>query len=270
MKATHHAPSDSAGLAFTGERPGRGAAFAYDEARHLAAYRFAAGLVAGKRVLDAGCGDGLGTRFLARVAREVVGVDASARAIAACRATWRVGNLRFEQGDVATDAIPGGTYEVVVCLQLLEHLREPRGLLARLRQALDPGGMLVLSTPNRLRSVSENPFHVHEYTAPELAYLLKGSFSRVSLLGVHGNAKVEEYERRRAAEVRRLLALDPLRLRRALPAAVVRWAFARLAVVVRRRVRHEARENSDITAEDFDVSADRLDEALDLVALCSA
>jgi len=66
---------------FTGERPGWGEDFDSDYARHVAACRHAATLVAGRRVLDAGCGEGFGTSTLAAAAREVVGVDCSEAAI---------------------------------------------------------------------------------------------------------------------------------------------------------------------------------------------
>jgi len=70
---------------FTGERPGWGQDFDYDEARHLAAYIYAAGLGKDRRVLDAGCGEGFGTQTLTATAADVVGVDYSDDAIAFCR-----------------------------------------------------------------------------------------------------------------------------------------------------------------------------------------
>ncbi len=74
---------------FTGERPGWGKDFDYDEARHLAAYLYATEFVRGRRVLDAGCGEGFGTQVLADYAEEVVGIDYSAAAIEECARRWR-------------------------------------------------------------------------------------------------------------------------------------------------------------------------------------
>src|SRR6266403_1091939 len=78
---------------FSGERPGRGRGFAYDEARHLAAYLYAATLARDRDVLDAGCGTGFGTVMLAETARRVLGIDHSEDAIAVARATYRLPNL---------------------------------------------------------------------------------------------------------------------------------------------------------------------------------
>ena len=77
-----------------------------------------------------------------------------------------------------------------------------------------------------------------------------------------------DFEARRAAAARRLLALDPWRLRRLLPVRVERAAFARLATVVRGRVAAERPEVTAIREEDFFESREDLDAAIDLVAMC--
>jgi hypothetical protein len=132
---------------------------------------------------------------------------------------------------------------------------------------LAPGGQLLLTTPNRLKTFSENPYHVHEYTAAELAALLRAVFTGVTVLGMHGNAKVTAFDQRREQAVKRILRLDPLGLRKLLPAAVVNYAFAKLAVLVRRRA-HAAATPERIVPEDFHVSGEDVGGALDLVALC--
>ncbi|MFN2428191.1 MAG: class I SAM-dependent methyltransferase [Candidatus Binatia bacterium] len=252
---------------FTGERPGWGEGFDYDYARHLAAYRFAAGRAPGCRVLDAGCGEGFGTQTLADVADEVLGVDYSSVAVAECRRHWSKPNLRFEQVDLVS---PGGfseTFDLVINFQVLEHIDDPLPFLRGLRDRLEASGTLVLTTPNRLRTVSENPFHIREFTAAELRDLLSQVFSRVEIAGMHGNAKVEAFEAGRARAVQRILRLDPLGIRNMLPEKVVHFAFARLARVVRRQARPTGA--TDMTPDDFRVDSDSVDRALDLVAICS-
>lgn len=255
---------------FTGERPGWDRDFDYDYARHVAAYRYAGTLVAGRRVLDAGCGEGFGTSTLAATAASVTGIDYSAQAVAECRRLWSAGrpNLRFERVDLTRPAGFDERFEVVLNFQVLEHIREPGPFLQALRDRLEPGGLLVLTTPNRLRSASENPYHVREYTGDELLAELSAVFPRVTLKGVHGNAKVERFEEGRARAVGRILALDPLGLRHRLPRAVVEFAFARLARVVRRIVRGgRAAEDAGFVPDDFQVR-DSTDGALDLLAEC--
>ncbi|HEX5009899.1 MAG TPA: class I SAM-dependent methyltransferase [Planctomycetota bacterium] len=253
---------------FTGERPGRGALFAYDEARHAAAYRLARRLVGGRRVLDAGCGDGYGTASLAGLAKLVVGVDSSAAAIAGCRMRWREPDLRFEVGDVARPSISTERFDVVLAFQILEHMQDPVAFLRALQHRLLPGGLLLLTTPNRLTSATENPYHVREYTAAELRALLGAVFDEVAVTGLFGSARVMEFEARRARAARRILRLDPLRLRRLLPATVERAAFARLALAVRGQVAAAAPEVTGIGEQDFVEAAGDLDAAIDLVAQC--
>lgn len=251
---------------FTGERPGWGDGFDYDYARHLAAYRYAAEQAAGRRVLDAGCGEGFGTQTLADVASEVLGVDYSEVAVSECRRLWNKPNLRFEQVDLTRPGAFTDTFDLVLNFQVLEHIEDPMPFLRGLHERIGPDGTLILTTPNRLRTISENPYHVREYTAPELQELLLQVFGRVQVTGLHGNAKVETFESGRARAVRNILRLDPLGLRNLLPERVVHFAFARLARLVRRQARPAGA--TDMTPADFHFSNQSVDRALDLVAIC--
>lgn len=261
--ATHAATG-----AFTGERPGRGEGFAYDEARHLAAYLYARGLARDRDVLDAGCGEGFGTVLLAETARRVLGIDYSEAAVAAARAAYRLPNLEFRPLDVYK--LPGLDlrFDLVTNFQVIEHLPDPARFLTAVRATLKADGVLMLTTPNRLTTVSENPYHLREYTADELRELLRPIFSRVDLYGMMGNEKVRAFDAERARQVRRIIRLDPLGLRHRLPAWLVRFAFGRLSVLVRRRVAGAAAATRSIVPADFTVAEESRRDALDLVALC--
>lgn len=255
-------------VTFSGERPGRGDGFAYDEARHLSAYLYARQLSAGCEVLDAGCGEGFGTEMLAEVARHVLGIDYSAGAIDSARQAYQRPNLEFRQFDVYELPSLGHRFDVITNFQVIEHLPDPPRFLTAIRAALKPDGVLILTTPNRLTSVSENPYHLREYTADELEAVLRPLFGRVDLYAMMGNEKVQAFDRERARQVQRLLRLDPLGLRHLLPAGLVRFAFGRLSVLVRRRVAGAAAETRTIVPSDFSVAEERRPDAHDLVALC--
>jgi SAM-dependent methyltransferase len=258
------------GVRHTGERPGRGDGFAYDEARHVAAYQCARELARDRDVLDAGCGEGFGTVLLAETARRVVGIDHSPDAVAAARAAHPRPNLEFRHVDVHALPTLGLRFDVITNFQVIEHLADPAAFLTAVHAALRPDGVLVLTTPNRLMTVSENPYHLREYTAAELGALLRPIFSHVELRSVVGNAKVTAFEAARARQVQRILRLDPLGLRHRLPQSLVRFAFAKLSVLVRRRVADGAAETRTIVPGDFSVVAGSRPDALDLVALCRA
>jgi SAM-dependent methyltransferase len=250
------------------ERPGRGAEFAYDEARHRIAYLYARELAHGLRVLDAGCGEGFNTALLAATAAHVLGIDYAAAPVAAARAAFERANLEFRQLDVHALPQLGIRVDLVTNFQVIEHLADPERFLIAVRDALEPGGRLLLTTPNRLTSVSENPVHLREYTAAELGDLLRPIFSRVELKSVVGNERVRAFDAERRRQVQRILRLDPLGLRHHLPTAVMHFAFAHFGALVRRRVTTVATETRDLALEDFAVVEEPRPDALDLVALC--
>jgi 2-polyprenyl-3-methyl-5-hydroxy-6-metoxy-1,4-benzoquinol methylase len=170
---------------FTGERvvPGLVDADLYNE--HFARYAFATRLAAGRRVLDAGCGSGYGSAELARVAGAVTAIDFSEDAISFARQNFQAANLGYEVGDCLS--LPQGPFDLIVAFEVIEHLTDWRGFLAEAKRALAPGGLFLVSTPNKLyyaesRGQSgENLFHVHEFEYAEFDAELKSFFPHVGM-----------------------------------------------------------------------------------------
>jgi SAM-dependent methyltransferase len=172
---------------FTGERiiPGQVDVDLLNE--HVARYTFAARLARGKRVLDAGCGAGYGSAELAQAADSVVGVDRAAEAIGFARANYGLPNLRFEQASCEALPHPGGSFDLVVAFEVIEHLDNWREFLLETRRVLAPAGQLIISTPNKLYYTESrgltgaNPFHVHEFDFEEFQSELQAVFPHVSM-----------------------------------------------------------------------------------------
>jgi len=254
-------------VTFTGERlPGIGYDFAVDLERHLAPYRWAHARAVERTVLDAGCGEGYGAAMLAEVAARVVGIDRP-EAVAVAAARYPQPRLEYRAQDLARLDDMVERFDLVLSFQVVEHLDDPVAFLAALARRARPRGELIVTTPNRLMSVSENPYHLREWTASELLALASPVLPGARVLGVHVSDRVLAYERARGEQVQRFLRWDPFRLRRLLPAALVRSVYPHLARMVRRRVRQDSSPEARIGAEDFSIGADDLDVALDLVLL---
>jgi len=103
--------------------------------------------LAGQNWLDAGCGTGTLTRFLAEAKGcNTLGVDASAEMIANCVPAR---NTEFRQiRDICETGLQDGTFDGVLCSSVLEYVSDPRAALVELRRLLKPKGLLVVSVPN--------------------------------------------------------------------------------------------------------------------------
>jgi SAM-dependent methyltransferase len=155
------------------------------DAEHLVRYAWAARLAPGRRVLDAGSGLGYGSRILRHAgAAEVVGVDIAASVVEAAAAVEEPG-LRFAVGDVGNLDYEDGAFDLVVCLEVIEHVHDQRRVIAELVRVLAPDGILVVSSPNRAVYVPGNPHHVHEYLPDELHAALAESLEYVGLWRQH-------------------------------------------------------------------------------------
>lgn len=157
---------------------------------HWHRYAFAAPLAAGRRVLDAACGEGYGSALLARTAATVLGVDRDAETIEHARGRYggRCANLRFECGDVcALEHLPAAGFDLIVSFETLEHLREHERLLDGFARLLAAGGLLLVSTPDKTRynalGGEPNPFHLRELERAEFERLLVARFPHYRLYG---------------------------------------------------------------------------------------
>jgi 2-polyprenyl-6-hydroxyphenyl methylase / 3-demethylubiquinone-9 3-methyltransferase len=103
--------------------------------------------LAGRTALDVGCGAGLLAEPLARLGAEVTGLDASPELIAAAREHAAAGGLTIDYRAGELSALEG-QFDLVTCLEVIEHVADPAAFVAALAERLAPGGLLILSTPN--------------------------------------------------------------------------------------------------------------------------
>lgn len=105
--------------------------------------------LSGKTALDVGCGAGLLCEPLARMGGEVTGVDAAPEntQVAALHAEGAGLDIRYIPGELGTLGL--GQFDLVTCMEVIEHVSDKSAFLAELAAHLAPDGLLVMSTPNR-------------------------------------------------------------------------------------------------------------------------
>ena len=104
----------------------------------------------GKRALDVGCGAGLLAEPLARLGAAVTAVDAAPELIEAAKAHAAGQGLAIDYRAVGVEALDGH-FDLVTALEVIEHVSDPQAFVRDLAARLAPGGLLILSTPNRTR-----------------------------------------------------------------------------------------------------------------------
>jgi SAM-dependent methyltransferase len=149
---------------------------------HWHRYAFARALAAGKRVLDAACGEGYGSALLAQSAHAVLGLDLSPDAVAHAQARYgSQPNLAFRQADCTRlEALPDAGFDLIVSFETLEHVHEQERMLDGFARLLAPGGTLLVSTPDK-RNYSDlpgfrNEHHVRELYRDEFDAMLAARF----------------------------------------------------------------------------------------------
>ena len=178
-------PRESSPLPLTGERLIEGHR-GQTEIEHLHRYLLAREWCRDKDVLDVASGEGYGTALLAQVARRAVGVEIAIDAVEHATHAYKAGNLSFIAGDARSLPCPDAAFDVVTSFGTIERFAEQQLFLSEIRRVLRPGGLLIVSTPDRDHYSSAesapNPFHVRERTRAEFDSLLRSHFTEVSLL----------------------------------------------------------------------------------------
>lgn len=105
--------------------------------------------LAGKAALDVGCGAGLLCEPLARLGAEVTGVDAAQENIAAAQEHARGSGLGIDYrcGDIAS--LDLAQFDLVTAMEVIEHVSDKAAFVSALAASLAPGGLMILSCPNR-------------------------------------------------------------------------------------------------------------------------
>lgn len=143
---------------------------------------------AGRKVLEIGCFNGFFLAKLRNLGAEVYGFDLNPMALAAGRKLFGL-----ETTDISLESLEvHGPFDDIVCVDVIEHVDEPEGLLVQLRRMLRPGGRLFVAGPTSERRMHDKsdypPHHKWWFTRRGLADFLQGNGFKVSRIDIQRDA----------------------------------------------------------------------------------
>lgn len=136
-----------------------------------------AALSPGAKVLEVGCGLGWVSNVITSLGYDLLAVDASAETVSEARS--RYPQVKFETADAETFCRPGA-FDALMAFEVLEHIKDWEQAVANWKASLKPGGLLLMSTPNRHYGADNslkapNPHHLREFYCSELRKIFPGS-----------------------------------------------------------------------------------------------
>ena len=143
------------------------------------------------RVLDAGCGHGLGTVFLSKYAKEVIGADVDEQLIDKNNSDYKnITNIKFKKIDLLEQKNVKEKFDVLISLDVIEHFtKEQTEIVAKnYSNLIEEGGFAIIGTPN----IASKPYasqrrldsHIHEFNHDEFEELLNRNFKRVFIFSM--------------------------------------------------------------------------------------
>ncbi|OFX72093.1 MAG: hypothetical protein A2X12_02495, partial [Bacteroidetes bacterium GWE2_29_8] len=188
--------------------------------RQLFAYEYSAQFIKGT-VLEIGCGEGYGAKYLSKYAEKYIGIDKYKTSN-----LENIENIEFIQTKVPyLTKIKSNSIDVVVCFQVIEHIKKDYILIKEINRVLKKGGIAIISTPNIKMSLTRNPFHVREYTILEFNEMVSSYFSIIKLDGVFGDEVFLKYHEENRISVEKFRRYDIFNFEKWLPSCILRIPY---------------------------------------------
>lgn len=166
-----------------------------------------------KRVLDIGCGGGLLSEGMAALGAEVTGIDLSEKSLSIARLHLLESGYQVDYRQISAEAMAEaapGEFDVITCLEMLEHVPDPASIIAACAKLIRPGGDIFLSTINRnpksylhavigaeyiLKLLPRGTHHYEKFLRPsELGrYCRQSGLHIIEILGISYNPLTRSY-----------------------------------------------------------------------------
>jgi len=221
---------------------------------HLKRYVFASDYCKGKKVLDAACGFGYGSFYLAREALSVVGVDISQKVIDHAKNEYQHKHLNFLQADVSHIEFLPESFDVICSFETIEHLQDVPSYLKEMTRVLKSDGVYIVSTPQvkKTNLGPNNPHHTIEFCKKDFITLLSKYFKTIELYG----------QRRKQSELHYWIT------------AILSWTKLRGRLsrlnIIRNPMNAVLKTTPfhEMTLKDILITKDHLNRATELIAVC--
>lgn len=239
--------------------------------RHLAAYDFCIPYIKDKRVLEVGFGEGYGVGRLSEHSSSYDAVDVTDEWIESAKRKYGRENVTFRLYDGKVLPYGDQSFDVVISMQVIEHIKDYRNYLLEIKRVLRPSGMAILGTPNKKTMISGvNPYHYKEFSHDELQRELADIFKDIEIYGLFGSDRYMALKEGEQGLARKILAIDLFELRRFIPRALIRHLYATAFWFVNRMTeKRQTEKGGEIKVSDFYFSKEKVDSALDFMCICS-
>lgn len=261
---------DSGKLIFKGERSDGSVDYLLPTFhQHVKTYKFCLAYIYNKVVMDIGCGTGYGSLLLGKKAKRVIAFDRDVNSINRAKEQYSNRKITFFTSDIYNPPNLTDKAEVIIALQVIEHLRSPGLMIENALKQLQKEGIFIISTPNKsTQGYNKNPYHIKEFTYQELSDLLKKYFTEVMIYGLHGDRLVKTYEKERKKSIMEIFKYDKFGMRNFLPLKLRVILFEFFTRKIRKRlIRNKGSLVSAISMKNFYISL-KTKESIDLIAVC--
>lgn len=225
--------------------------------------------------LDAGCGEGYGTKLLSSAVKKITGIDIDKKIIEKASEKYAGANREYRSYDGKMIPFDNDYFDTIVSFHAIEHIKDDTGFIDEICRVLKNNGQLIITTPNKAKRLpgnmpSWNVFHVREYSPLELKHLLVKRFKEVSILGIDAIPEAKKMEEERIGKNLKIASYDFLNLRRVFPAQVSSFfikMFRSMENYAKSRAQASFSETYKNPSDIYTVTPNP-DEALDILGIC--